>query len=259
VPAVSSARAGGYNPEYFERLVAVEDRHFWFCARNAVIRHMTAKAVAGLAPGYRVLEVGCGTGNVLRHLETVCTDGLVIGMDFQLKGLTDARSRTSCPLMQGDARTPPFSAGFEVIGLFDVLEHMPDDAGLLRDLRHLLVDNGVLLLTVPAHPALWSAFDEVSGHCRRYSQQELSQRLKEAGLQVERMTEFMSCILPLAWLTRRRSSGRENAVNRELRIIPGVNGVLRTLLAGEAAWLARGGRLPFGASLLAVVRKRREL
>lgn len=254
--ALSNNRVGGYNPEYFERLIAVEDRHFWFCARNSVIRRLAAQAVAGLAPGYRVLEVGCGTGNVLRHLQTACGGGLTVGMDFHLKGLTYARSRTSCPLVQGDARRPPFSAGFQLIGLFDVLEHVPDDAGLLRDMRRLLVENGVLLLTVPAHPSLWSAFDEASGHCRRYTRPELRERLQAAGFQIERLTEFMFSIFPLMWLARRRSAGNENAVDRELRVIPGINGVLRLLLTGEAAWLARGGRLPIGASLVAVARKR---
>src|SRR6059036_3246571 len=91
-----------YDPAWFARLADIEDRHFWFRARNEVIAALARQITRGLEPGYRVLEVGCGTGNVLRFLEKACPQGTVIGMDLFGEGLAFARRRTKCPLVQGD-------------------------------------------------------------------------------------------------------------------------------------------------------------
>src|SRR5262245_10382506 len=87
----------GYNPACFAALFEVEDRHFWFAARNRAIAGVVAHATRGLARGYRVLEVGCGTGCTLRMLQDQCTGGRVFGMDLFIEGLRYARRRTSVP------------------------------------------------------------------------------------------------------------------------------------------------------------------
>jgi SAM-dependent methyltransferase len=251
---------GGYDPSHFARLVAVEDRHFWFRARNRIISLLARQAVTEFAAGYRVLEVGCGDGNVLRFLEKACPDGVVAGMDYFREGLAYARGRCSCPLVQGDLRLPPFGKTFHLIGMFDVLEHLPDDRQVLRDLWRILDAQGRLMLTVPAGPALWSAFDEASGHCRRYRKEELEQKLRECGYIVEYLTPYMAGIYPLVWLSRRfgkRSGPGEmaRAVERDLRVIPLLNGMLSVVLSQEIRWIRRRRRLPIGTSLLALARK----
>jgi SAM-dependent methyltransferase len=251
---------GGYDPSHFAPLVAVEDRHFWFRARNRIISLLARQAVAEFAPGYRVLEVGCGDGNVLRFLEKACPDGVVVGMDYFREGLVYARGRCSCPLVQGDLKLPPFGKTFHLIGIFDVLEHLRDDRQVLRDLWRILDAQGSLLLTVPAGPALWSAFDEASGHCRRYRKEELEQKLRECGYNVEYLTPYMMGIYPLVWLSRRfgeryRPGGMTQAVERDLRVIPVFNSMLSVVLSQEIRWIRRRRWLPFGTSLLAVARK----
>jgi SAM-dependent methyltransferase len=255
-----------YDPAYYAPLLAIEDQHFWFRARNRVISTLVNQITVGLPSGYRALEVGCGTGNVLRVLEQVCSGGLVVGMDLFAEGLQYARQRTDCALVQGDMSTPPFTARFDLIGLFDVLEHLPDDMQVLRDLHTLLASGGVLLLTVPAHPSLWSYFDEASHHCRRYELAELENRLVDAGYRVEYMTQYMASIFPLVWLGRRltgllggrpgRNSNQSCALaTNELRITPVINGMLTFLLTQEARLIARRRQLPIGTSLLALARK----
>lgn len=249
-----------YDPYYFAPLAAVEDRHFWFRARNRALSALVERLTAGLPDGYRVLEVGCGTGNVLRVLEQVCSRGIVVGMDLYAEGLAFARQRTRCPLVRADLTTPPFHARFDLIGLFDVLEHLPDDRRVLGDLHRMLAPGGRLILTVPAHPWLWSYFDEESGHQRRYRAGELREKLGTAGYTVEYLTPYMAAILPLVWLGRRlaglfdRRSNRDRAA-RDLRITPGVNEVLSRLLSLEAGRIARRRPLPFGASFLVVAAK----
>ena len=255
-----------YDPDYFALLAAIEDRHFWFRARNRVISALVSQITAGLVSGYRILEVGCGTGNVLRVLEQACPDGVVVGMDLFAEGLRYAREHTSCFLLQGDIHAPPFGAQFDLIGLFDVLEHLPDDVQVLRDLHAMLAFGGTLLLTVPAHRSLWSTFDEASFHCRRYELAELESKLIRTGYRVEYLTHFMASIYPLVWAGRRLAAlisrgpadetGRTAALESGgLRIISVVNELLMRLLSWEVRLLAARRRLPIGTSLLAIARK----
>lgn len=252
-----------YDPHFFKPIYEVEDHHFWFRTRNEVLANVCEQVVAHLSPGYRVLEVGCGTGNVLRMLKARCSQGVVVGMDLFGEGLSYAQRRSSAALLQGDMHHPPFRVPLDVIGLFDVLEHLPDDRQVLTALRGMLVAGGYLVLTVPAYPALWSYFDESAYHCRRYTPQDLQQKLTEAGFEIEFCTPFMMSLFPLVWLGRRVAAWKaqeqrdgytsaQSLTTDELRVRPGINELLRGLLKLESRWLARGKRFPFGTSLLVV-------
>ena len=87
--------------------------------------------------------------------------------------------------MQGDVRTCPFGKQFDLIGMFDVLEHIPEERETLLSLRELLAHGGFLVLTVPVHQYLWSYFDEAAQHCRRYAAKEIQEKLVQAGFQVD--------------------------------------------------------------------------
>jgi SAM-dependent methyltransferase len=255
-----------YDARYFEPLFAIEDKHFWFRSRNQVIFKLAQRIVQQFEPEYRVLEVGCGTGNTLRVLEQVCSSDAVVGMDLFHEGLTYARHRVICPLVQGDIHSPPFKTQFDLIGLFDVLEHLPDDGEVLRALHAMLKPGGYLMLTVPAHMSLWSYFDDAAHHYRRYEHAELRDKLGQTGYSTEFLTHYMSSIFPLMWLGRRikaKLSEKDKSdteqvyrlAEQELKGISRMNGVLSLLLRWEAPWLARYRKLPIGTSLLAVARK----
>ncbi len=263
-PSARSESSGGYDPAFFQQLARVEDRHFWFQARNHLIFKMSRQLVSALAPGYRVLEVGCGTGNVLRTLRRACPDGTVVGLELWFDGLRFAQERSAGPLVQGDVRHCPFGKPFHLIGMFDVLEHLPEDLETLRALREALTPGGRLMLTVPAHQYLWSYFDQAARHCRRYSSQEIRGRLVQAGFQVEFLSQFMTCIFPLVWLFRKLSSRRQQPglddaktlTLREFQVLPVINGLLTALLKLETLWLSGGHRLPIGTSLMVVARRK---
>ncbi len=260
-----------YNPDYFAPLFAVEDGHFWFRSRNEVISALVENELHRLPDGYRALEVGCGTGNVLRVLEKVCQRGQVTGMDLFYEGLVYARRRVGLGLVQGDMLAPPFANPFHLIGLFDVLEHLPDDNRVLKSLYSMLLPKGALLLTVPAFPSLWSYFDEASRHVRRYALPDLRSRLEQAGFKVEVISYYMMSIFPLVWAQRKLapasvdlkaggiSTLHEKEVHdraeNDLRIVPVINPLLSAVLSLEARWLKGGRSLPFGTSLLALGRK----
>jgi len=246
-----------------QMLFEAEPWHFWFRARNQLIGAVVQQLVAAWPAGYRVLEVGCGTGNVLQVLERVCRTGQVTGLDLLAHGLRYARQRTDCPLLRADIQSLPFGPSFRLCGLFDVLEHLPDDTDALQCLRRVLVPDGRLVLTVPAYMHLWSHTDEYAQHYRRYTPSQLRDRLRDGGFTVETMTHFMSPIYPLLWLGRRlarwlpggpQRSPRE-LFRQELRLHPLANALLYGLARCENWAIARGLRLPLGASLLAVASK----
>jgi len=196
-------------------------------------------------------------------LRTACPDGKVVGLELWFDGLRYAQSRSAGFLVQGDVRHCPFGKPFDLIGLFDVLEHVQEERETLDSLWNLLARGGRLLLTVPAHPSLWSYFDEAAHHCRRYSAQDIRQKLTDAGFQVEFLSQFMACIFPMVWIFRkirglRKLSDSDTARSRtsdEFRLVPIVNQVLTALLTLEARWLARGHHLPIGTSLVVVARR----
>jgi len=247
-------------PNEFAALARAEDRHFWFTSRNRLIREILEPVVSGLAPGYRVIEIGCGTGNVLRVLEATCTAGYVVGMELFAEGLGYARARVRCGLVRADVRRPPFSTTFDVACLFDVLEHLPDDAEALDAVRSQLAPGGVLVLTVPAFQALWSYADDHAGHYRRYSSRSLRTVLERAGFRVQRSGYFMLPLLPALWASRRLAGrnaspspeGIRNRALRDLEVIPAINGAFNWLLSQEARLICRGWTMPAGTSLFAV-------
>src|SRR5262249_49438315 len=135
---------------------------------------------------------------------------------------------------------------FDIIGMFDVLEHLEDDIDILSHLFRLLKPGGRLVLTVPAHMSLWSYFDETACHFRRYKRRGLCAKLAEVGFEPEFVTEFMMTLFPLVWLGRRLNRLSRNPVSsrnrisdqqlfdRELRVVPVVNSLLRWFIGVES-------------------------
>jgi len=255
-----------YDPVFFDALASIEDRHFWFRIRNQVIEILLHQLVKGLKPNYRVLELGCGNGNVLKVLDRACPDGFVLGSDLYIEGLKFASGRTSRPLLQADLLSLPFSIKFDVICLFDVVEHLPEDEKVLEYLHSFLKPGGVLFLTVPAHPALWSYFDDASHHCRRYRIGELEKKLIKAGYNLEYTTQYMVGIYPIVWLSRRlrslsihrnqpHGSQAIELTKSELLINPLLNRLFFSILKFELPLIAKRKQLPFGTSILGLAYK----
>jgi SAM-dependent methyltransferase len=261
--ALNRGTRNEYDPAVYQALFKVEDHHFWFRAPNRVIGALAAQLAAQLSPGYQVLEVGCGTGNVLHALTEACPGGTVIGMDLFADGLRFARARTpKALLVRGNVLHPPFGERFDIVGMFDVLEHLEDDLGALRALRLLISDGGRLIMTVPAGRALWSYFDEASMHVRRYEIEELADKLTRTGFEVEFLSPYMGVLYPVLWLGRRLAGGKQltpvdpdkarRLFDRELHVNPIAGAALGAVLGLERLWLVKRRRLPTGSSLIAI-------
>jgi len=247
--------AEGFDPAHFAELARLEAGNFWFRGRNSLI----AWALARYFPRARsMLEVGCGTGFVLAGVAESRPALRLTGSEVATEGLAFAAQRVpAAELVQMDARHIPFREEFDVAGAFDVIEHIEDDAAVLQELRAALAAGGGLMLTVPQHPALWSRYDAHAGHVRRYRRSELRAKVAAAGLEVVRMTSFVSLLLPLMFLSRlaQRAPDARYDPLAELRIAPWLNRGLDAVLAAERALIRAGVSFPAGGSLLLVARK----
>jgi len=255
--ALGREGAPGYDPHFFGTLERVEGRHFWFVARREVVLDALRRAVPDL-DRRALVDIGCGSGGLLQYLGN---RGVAVAgaCDAYLESLEIVRRRMAVPLVLVDeGRLPPLGSGHDLLALFDVLEHLDDDRGMLRFLHSALAPGGVVVLTVPAHPFLFDDRDELAHHRRRYRRAELREKLEEAGFSVRVLSHFMAPLVPLllamragSWLLRRSPRRGGGQQGLEFRVVPVVNGLGRALLAAERQML-RLGPLPFGSSIIAV-------
>jgi SAM-dependent methyltransferase len=245
----------GFDPGAFDHLVELEHDSFWFRSRNRLIDW----AVARYFPNARsLLEIGCGTGFVLEGLRAAHPQLRLVGGDLHLDGLAHADRRVpEVSLLQLDARRIPFHAEFDVVGAFDVLEHIDDDRRVLAEMRTAVKPGGGIVLTVPQHPWLWSASDEYAQHKRRYRRSELVSKVLSAGFAIRRVTSFVTLLLPAMAGMRsgRRLSRRPLDPNREHLLAQRITRPLEGVLALERRLIARGIDLPAGGSLLLVAER----
>lgn len=248
---------GGFEAAYFPELAALEEKNFWFRSRNKLLQW----ALGRFHPDFTsFLEVGCGTGFVLAGLSRLNTEARFAGSEIFTAGLEFASKRLPNALfIQMDARAIPFVEEFDVVGAFDVLEHIDEDELVLSQMHAALKKNGTLMITVPQHPWLWSSFDDYSHHFRRYTEMELRQKIEKAGFEIVRNTSFVTVLLPimaLSRLLRRRKPIEDIDLSAELRLPPVVNAVFGWALACEAAFIKAGFSFPIGGSRLVIARKR---
>lgn len=246
-----------YDDGLYPQLFELESRNFWFRARNRLIA-WALREYMGDVPR-RFLEIGCGTGFVLSHLEAAFPDWAFRGTEVLEEGLDFARTRVArAELFALDARRIPFASEFGAIGAFDVLEHIQEDEAVLAQIHQALAPAGLLLATVPQHPWLWSPADDAACHVRRYTAAELREKVRTAGFDVLCLGSFVSLLLPMMALSRwqQRRKGAQHDLIAELSLPGALNLVFERVLDLERGLIQAGARFPAGGSLLLVARKR---
>ena len=254
----------GFKVSHFSKLWDVESRNFWFISRNKLILHFLKKFVGHGQKNF--LEIGCGTGFVLAGVASEFPEFQLMASDAFVEGLSFAAQRVpQASFLQMDARNIPFYDEFDVVGAFDVLEHIEDDVGVISEVYNSLHAAGMFIVTVPQHMWLWSRQDEVACHVRRYSPGELEKKLKQAGFSIEESVSFVRLLLPLMWFSRKmmKNSGSagqnkkesEAPSMREFSMPAPANKLLTWVLTVERAAIKFGLRLPWGGSRLVVARK----
>jgi len=166
-----------YPKEGSDNCFRVEDESFWFQNRNEMIGSLVDRFPP---PGW-ILDIGGGNGAVSQYLAKQGRDTVLL--EPSVAGALNARKRGLDTIICASLGTIQLeSASVPAVGLFDVLEHIEDDAEFLKQINNVLAPNGILYLTVPAFPVLWSGADVGAGHFRRYTVSSLHSLLEEQGL-----------------------------------------------------------------------------
>ena len=250
-----------YPSDGFDVTADIEARSFWCRTRNRVLGQVFARFTDRSRP-LEVLEIGCGIGGVIGALRQISNLRLT-GSEIYLQGLRYARAKMpDVTFIQLDATDIPFRDAFDVIGAFDVLEHIEGDELVMRQVRASLKPEGLFVVTVPQYQWMWSTLDELVHHKRRYSRRELAEKLRNAGFDVIYSTSFVTALFPFMWLSRIRDRGRSPAADAKAAFsdrvtLPGaLNRLFDWLSRVDEIALRAGLTLPFGGSLLAVARRR---
>jgi ubiquinone/menaquinone biosynthesis C-methylase UbiE len=234
-----------YTPVFFDNLKKAEEKHFWFEVRRKWIYDSIQKFVL---PPARALEVGCGTGNISSFLST--KGYALTGCEFYREALDMAWP--GFLKVQGDSNNLPFrDNSFDVVGLFDVIEHFEDDTAPLKEALRVVRKGGIIAVTVPARGELWSQADELSLHKRRYTKKRLLRVLSEAKLCTLLLKYmFMSLYIPMKYIRSHSDKESDHFDTNKL-----ANTLLKGIFDVERL-ISKGLPLPLGTSLIAVARKK---
>lgn len=246
----------GFKSVYFAGLAALEANNFWFRARNKLIIWALNAYVPKLTSFF---EIGCGTGFVLSGIAKAYPAVRLMGSEIFTAGLREAAKRLQyVTLAQMDARTIPYQDEFDAIGAFDMLEHIREDEQVLSQIHKALKPHGTVLISVPQHPWLWSAADDFACHVRRYTRDEIHQKIKNAGFSIVRSTSFMALLLPCMIISRMLSKKvpiEAYDPSAELKLTPFINTLFLWILSLELVLIKIGVNFEFGGSRLVVAKK----
>jgi SAM-dependent methyltransferase len=240
-------------PEY-ERSFALEEGHWWFRAKRALVRSLLSRYRARDGRG---LDVGCGTGGMLQEL---AGRGTWVGVDRMPVALALCQKRGLTRLAQASALALPFPAEtFDTCLALDVLYHraVDSDVAALAECHRVLRPGGLLVVTDSALRWLRSGHDEAVHGARRYTRADLLARVREAGF-VPLFASYAYCLLfpaVAAFRLARRASGRGAREGSDVFPLPGpLTALLLGVQAVERALLGVIP-LPFGSSVVCVARK----
>ena len=241
---------------------ALERKYWWFQGRRFTIlgvleEALTACRLTGEGEGsLKLLDAGCGTGMLLDDLARF---GTATGIDFSPLALQYSRQRGLTRLGRADAQQMPLADNsMDVVASLDVVEHVPDDVRVMSEFFRVLRPGGLAIMTVPAHPSLWSSHDVALHHYRRYTKAGFESLVRDGGFEILRLTPTVAmAYIPAAIFRRvKRWIGHAAAEPRtdEFPLPRWMNAILLCTMRAEAHWL-RHHNLPFGLSLLCIARK----
>ena len=237
----------------YRKMAEVEDAMWYYRALHRIVA--TALGRAALPARAAVLDAGCGTGGLLRRLRADRPEWALAGLDFSPLACDLARERTGLTVTEGSVTALPFAAeSFDAVVSCDVVCQVEDPAAALREFHRVVRPGGVVVLTMPAYRWMYSYHDRAVGNLRRYSRAETAELLRAAGFAVEYASYWNTLLFPLAVLQRKVL--RAAATESDVRLYPApVEAICDAMNVIEHAWLRRGGRLPWGNSVLAVGRR----
>lgn len=228
------------------------DSYWWFAGKNKIVLDFARKIARFFSHDPRILDIGCGRGEMLESLGKL---GKVVAVDNS-DNLQAWTNPPNCRLIQCDGNVLCFKDNlFDLVIMLDILEHFEDDFGALMEAYARLKPGGCLLMTVPAVPSLYGNHDILLKHFRRYSQKSVLELVQRTGFKVERITHWNFFLFLPIYLIRMLKKTLNSKSSDIFPMPEFVNRILTGLLHLESVLIGMGANFPFGINLLLVLRK----
>jgi SAM-dependent methyltransferase len=246
------------NTEEYANIERLERDHWYYAGKRQMVREWLER-VRPPKKSDVLLDCGAGTGFFAQEMERQCR---VLVLDTHEESLRRLRQRFGAEqvLTLKDNEVPLPAGSLDYVTALDVLEHVPDDKAVVTGFKRLLKPGGLAIVTVPVGMELWSDWDRVLQHYRRYERRQLCNLFRDDDWEIVHVNHTNVLVYPAVWLVRKWRALREKLglpppLKRSEDQVPPpwLNGLLRGLFVGMARWRVP---LPFGVSLLLVARRR---
>jgi SAM-dependent methyltransferase len=236
----------------------IQKRHWWFVGRRRTFIQLIDHYLQKGEPK-RLLDIGCGTGS---NMESLARFGDVLGIDLSMEAIEHCKS-LGFPLFHGDIMHVPFKDDqFDVITAFDVIEHIEDDFGALREIYRVCRIGGIAIFAVPAYEFLWGEHDELAHHLRRYTLRQLRSVALRSGFEIEKISYNNFFLFPVGVVFRYlkrflRILNKNRGIHSDFTSTapPIVNPILREIFSLEGK-LLKYVSFPLGLTIICICRKR---
>lgn len=241
------------NIDMYRIFFDIQKKHWWFVTKKKIVLDAIDRCLSKNG-NIKVLDIGCGSGLMLNALEDI---GQTFGMDMSDDAINFCKEVFSGKVEKGflPDQIPYEENYFGLITALDVIEHVDRDIDSLKAIRSRLVLGGKAVITVPAYMFLWSSFDEMNEHKRRYTLPELNTKLIQAGFTVETISYFNTLLFPVVFVVRILNNALKRDGASDVDMPNWLMNFVLEKIFGIEKYLLKFVNLPFGVSILAVVRK----
>lgn len=255
----------------YQDLYQLEEHHWWHQAKRRMVLQALSwcenhrgqpfsksninspiKPIA-IDRGERLLDIGCGTG---KNLESFAVKLPTFGTDMSTEALAFCKKRGLTQLKQSNGITLPYADNhFTVATALDVVEHA-DDKQLLSEAYRVLKPGGYLIVTVPAFQFLWSKWDEVLHHKRRYTTASLTKVTEQAGFTVlKKSYAYSFLVIPVLIIRSLKQLLSKNEYQSDFKLShPAINALMKVVTTIEQKLIWWFG-IPFGTSVMMIAQK----
>lgn len=237
----------------YKNIFLNESTHFYYLGTHNTVLDLV-KRYLPRKKNLKILDAGCGTGLLMKKLEDF---GDVWGVDISPEAIKFSKARGIKNVSLSSVEKLPFqNKFFDIVVSVDVLYHQKvgSDAQALKEFSRVLKPGGFLIVKVPAFDWLRGNHDIVVATRQRYTKKELGEKVKSAGLKVQKLSYANMTIFPVALLKRIMDGFKKNH-SSDVEAVPGyLNKTLVKIMGIEDRVMALTG-LPFGLSVFAVAQK----
>lgn len=245
------------NDDLLAKFNEVEKFHWWWAGRQELIKDLLVSEKPR-----NILDIGCGTGETLTFMKKVFPGSKLLGVDYLPEAVKYTQSRGHSARRADALHLPLPAASFDAVLLLDVIEHIKDDSGVIREAKRVLKPGGVIILTAPALQFIWSAHDEGQGHERRYTRHMLLRLAAKNKMAVPFISYFNFFLSPIVIAIRlfsrlpifSRLGQYDSRLNYQLAHQKLVNNLLKFIFISEIKML-KLIRYPIGISIAVKMRK----